>query len=465
MASDDGPPTKRPPGRSSNSEARRVPVDAVTKPSPTSQPSSEPELYVDATGSSEGWVPSIGDSFASTYRIQRTLGEGAMGVVLLGRDIRLERDVAIKLIHPDYVASPEAHQRFLEEARAMARVRHENVVEIYAFDEYRGSPYFIMEYVPGMHVEAWMERRKGAPVSIDEAIGIIDQVCRGVAAIHRAGAVHRDLKWTNVLVGPAFRVCVADLGLARILDKPRKEARDTVSGTPAYMAPESVTGAVVPPGMHGRADVYSLAVMAYELLTGRLPYETDDAIEMMTAHVEGVPPPPSEVRADLPPAFDKVLLKAMAKEPAQRTPTADALRRELLQARQSVSAGTRGLRFIVADDDADFAALVSETLSFAFEGAEIVTVEDGARALAAVEQRPASLAVIDLDMPGLNGIELTAAFRATPNAEKMPILVATATGGAPDWRLLSALGADGFVVKPIDPMGLVALVRRTLGKK
>jgi serine/threonine-protein kinase len=205
--------------------------------------------------------------------------------------------------------------------------------------------------------------------------------------------------------------------------------------------------------------------MAYELLTGRLPYETDDAIEMMTAHVDGTPPTPSEVRADLPPAFDRVLLKAMAKEPSQRTASADAFRRELLAARQSVSAGTRGLRFVVADDDADFAALVSETLSFAFEGAEIVTVGNGALALAAVEKRPASLAVIDLDMPGLNGIELTAAFRATPNAEKMPILVATATGGAPDWRLLQALGADGFVVKPIDPMALVALVRRTLGQK
>ncbi|MBN8617086.1 MAG: protein kinase [Deltaproteobacteria bacterium] len=440
--------------------AHTGPMSSKPKP-PSTPPGSEPELSM----SSFGWVPSVGEIFAGTYRVQRNLGEGAMGVVLLGRDVRLERDVAIKLIHPDYVASPEAHQRFLEEARAMARVRHENVVEIYAFDEYRSSPYFIMEYVPGMHVEAWMEQRKGSPVAIDEAIGIIDQVCRGVSAIHKAGAVHRDLKWTNVLIGPAFRVCVADLGLARILDKPRKEARDTVSGTPAYMAPESVTGAVVPPGMHGRADVYSLAVMAYELLTGRLPYETDDAIEMMTAHVDGTPPTPSEIRADLPPAFDRVLLKAMAKDPTQRTASADAFRRELLSARQSVSAGSRGLRFIVADDDEDFASLVSETLSFAFPGADVVKVDNGASALGAVEQRAASLAVIDLDMPGLNGIELTAAFRATPNAEKMPILVATATGGAPDWRLLQALGADGFVVKPIDPMALVALVRRTLGQK
>jgi serine/threonine-protein kinase len=217
--------------------------------------------------------------------------------------------------------------------------------------------------------------------------------------------------------------------------------------------------------MDSRADVYSLAVMSYELLTGRLPYETDDAVEMMTAHVDGTPPTPSEIRADLPREFDRVLLKAMEKDPAKRTASADAFRRDLLAARQSVSSSTRGLRFVVADDDADFAALVTEILSFAFDGAEIVTVENGTLALEAVEQRPASLAVIDLDMPGLNGIELTAAFRATPNAEKMPILVATATGGAPDWRLLQALGADGFVVKPIDAMALVALVRRTLGRK
>lgn len=448
LMSSDHLPTRRPSGRSTRRGAAP----------------SEPEIETSSEGG-PGWVPAVGEHFGGTYRILKNLGEGAMGVVLLGRDVRLERDVAIKLIHPDYVASPEAHQRFLEEARAMARVRHENVVEIFAFDEYKGSPYFVMEYVPGMHVAAWIEKRNGAPVSIDEAIGIIDQVCRGVAAIHKAGAVHRDLKWTNVLIGPAFRVCVADLGLARILDRPRKEARDTVSGTPAYMAPESVTGAVVPSGMHGRADVYSLAVMAYELLTGRLPFESEDAIEMMTAHVEGEPPVPSEIRADLPPAFDEVLLRAMAKDPAERTPSADAFRRALLQARQAVSTGKRGLRFLVADDDEDFADLVAETLAFAFEGAEIVKVDNGASALAAVEQRKASLAVIDLDMPGLNGIELTAAFRATPNAEKMPILVATATGGAPDWRLLQALGADGFLVKPIDPMALVALVRRTLDKR
>lgn len=406
--------------------------------------------------------PSPGELIAGTYRITGNLGEGAMGVVVLARDEGLERDVAIKLIHPDYVASDEARRRFVGEARTMARVRHENVVEIYAFGEHEGSPYFVMEYVPGTTVDAW--RREQATLSIDEAIGVLDQVCRGVSTIHKAGAVHRDLKPTNVLVGPAFRVAVADLGLAKVLDRPRLHDRDTVSGTPAYMAPEIVRGAPVPANLQHVADVYSLGVMAFELLTGRLPFETDDAVEMMTRHARDQPPLPSELRADLPAGFDAVLMRAMEKDPARRTLSAEALRRELSEARESASLAASPKRLLVADDDEDFAALVRETLEWAFPGAEIVEVRDGDAALRELDRRPAALAVVDLDMPGLNGIELTAALRAAPKSERMPILVVTATGGAPDWRLLSSLGADGFLVKPIDPMALVALARRTLEK-
>ena len=410
------------------------------------------------------WIPTPGEMFASTYRLTRMLGEGAMGVVFLARDVRLERDVAIKLIHPDYVSSPESHQRFLEEARAMARVRHPNVVEIYAFDERDGAPYFVMEYVPGMHVEAWLEKRKGTPLSIDEAVGILDQVCRGMSAIHRAGTIHRDLKWTNVLIGPAFRVAVADLGLARLLDRPRHDSSGTVSGTPAYMAPEIVLGSAVPLGMHDRADVYSLAVMTYELLTGRLPFETDDATEMMTLHVEKEAVPPSEIRPDLPSAFDAVILRALIKDPARRTISADAFRRELLEARESASQAVGGLRMLIADDDPAFAALVAETLAFAFPGADLVVASDGLAALAAVDEKPFALAVVDLDMPQLNGIELTAALQGNPLSENMPIIVATASGGAPDWRLLQSLGASGFLVKPIDANALVAMARGVIAR-
>ncbi len=399
-----------------------------------------------------------------TYRLVRTLGEGAMGMVYLGRDLRLERDVAIKFIQPDHVRSPGAHARFLMEARTMARVRHVNVVEIYAYGELFGAPYFVMEYVPGDTVDGWLRMRQRRPLSVDEAIGILDQVCRGVTAIHRAGAVHRDLKPSNVLIGPAFRVCVTDLGMARVLDHVREDPSDTVSGTPAYMAPEVVLGTPLAPELEARADVYSLGVMAFELFTGRLPFEHDDSTAMMLAHVDDPPPVPSELRHDVPAAFDRVILSALEKRPEARTASAEAFQRALLEARESASGPGGARSILIADDDPDFRALASATLRTAFPDAEVIGVADGSEALALMERRPASLAIIDLDMPHMNGVELTAAFRATPRLEKMPILVVTATGGAPDWRLLQSLGADGFIVKPIDPVSLIALARRTLDR-
>jgi serine/threonine-protein kinase len=397
------------------------------------------------------------------YSLERQLAEGAMGVVFVGRDRRLERDVAIKFIQPDLVRSPDSHERFLREARTMARVHHVNVVEIYAYGEYLGSPYFVMEYVPGTTVDEWMKINARPHLAVDEAIGILDQICRGVAAIHEAGAVHRDLKPTNVLVGPAFRVCVTDLGLAKVLDKPiRDENKDTVSGTPAYMAPEVILGTPLPAELESQADVYSLGVLAFELFTGRLPFEHRDPTRMMLAHVDDAPPAPSELREDLPSAFDAAILAALEKDPMKRTQGASAFRRALLEAREHASLKKRALRFIVADDDEDFRALVAETLRYTFEGAKIDLFANGEQALAAAERTGASLAIVDLDMPGMNGLELTAAFRATPQLRKTPILVVTATGGAPDWRLLSTIGADGFLVKPIDPVSLIALVRRTV---
>ena len=399
-----------------------------------------------------------------TYELVEPLGEGAMGVVYLGRDVRLERDVAIKFIQPELVRSDEAHARFLLEARTMARIHHLNVVEIYAYGEFRCAPYFVMEYVPGETVGDWMKTHGRPYLSVDEAIGILDQTCRGLAAIHDAGAVHGDLKPTNVLIGTAFRVCVMDLGLARVLDRTVDVDKDTVSGTPAYMAPEVVVGAALDPALESQSDVYALGVMAFEMVTGRLPFIHDSPTEMMLAHVNEPPPTPSEFRHDLPPAFDEVILDALAKHPEQRTAGAEAFRRALLQARESVSAKASTLRILIADDDDDFRELVEETLSFAFEGAEFISVPDGETAVREAEARGVSLAVVDLDMPGMNGVEVTAAFRATPRLAETPILVVTATGGAPDWRLLQSLGADGFVVKPIDPVSLIALARRTLGQ-
>ncbi|MDH5675831.1 MAG: protein kinase [Myxococcales bacterium] len=404
--------------------------------------------------------PRAGELIDGTYRVIGPLGQGGMGTVLLAVDERLERDVAIKLIRPSYAATDNARRRFLIEARAMARVRHENVIEIYTFGEIDDAPYFVMEYVPGTSVGDWLDElmmREKLP-TIDEALGYLDQICRGVAAIHVSGSVHGDLKPSNILLGPSSRVAIADMGLSRLFDRSSGEPGDhPMAGTPGYIAPEYAR-TDLPPHILQRSDVYSLGVLAYEMLTGSPPFDIKSAADMLAAH-HSTPEPPSSRRPELTRAFDAPILEALESDPVNRTASVEELRRALLRARESLDASHAGLRILVADDDDDFRQLARETLDYGFPGAQIELVSDGKAALVAADAQPMDLAVIDLDMPGLNGVELTAALR---ERHDMPIIVCTAAGGAPDWKLLSAIGADGFLVKPIDPFAFVALARKML---
>jgi serine/threonine-protein kinase len=435
----------------------------AVQPAPTPQtPAAVAPAQKDKLPPWEG--PPGGTVIDNAYRVVGPLGQGGMGMVVLALDERLQREVAIKLIRPAYVANQKARDRFLIEARAMARVRHENVVEIFAFGEIKGSPYFVMEYIPGSNLANWLDDlivEEKLP-AIDEALGYLDQMCRGLAAIHTSGAVHGDLKPSNILLGPASRVAIADLGLSRLFDTSGRIGEHPMAGTPAYLAPE-FSRSDLPPHLHQRSDIYALGVIAYEMLTGEPPYDIITTHDMLKAHREP-PPLPSRVRPELGTAFDHALLGALSIDPVNRTASADDLRKQLLRARESISASgqTTEVRILVADDDRNFRELARETLAFGFPGARIETVKDGEAALAAIDREPAALCVIDLDMPGMNGVELTAALRAN---HSVPIVVCTASGGAPDWRLLSSLGADGFLVKPIDPYALIALARKMLQKR
>ncbi len=396
-----------------------------------------------------------------TYRVDRVIGRGGMGVVLLALDERLAREVAIKVVAPDRVTNDKARENFLGEARAMASVRHENVVQLYAFGHYEGLPYFVMEYVPGTDLGSWLDERaeRGQSPSVDETLGILDQLCRGLAAIHARGVIHADVKPGNVLIGPAFRVAVTDFGLVRALGE--KDASELVVGTPAYIAPEVVYSRA--PVFDPRVDVYAVGVIAYEMLTGRMPHTIEDVPTLFEVHQQRRPVvPPSELRPELPAALDAVVLRALERDAQARYETPEALRRALFRARGQL--GRRGVarRILVVDDDDDARALVAEPLRLAFPGSEIIEVHDGERALAHLERHGADLVVLDLDLPGLNGVELTAALRGVPHLEKVPILVVTGHGGSADWRVMQKFGADGFLMKPVDAYTLVALARRAL---
>ncbi|MFT5358903.1 MAG: serine/threonine protein kinase [Polyangiales bacterium] len=392
------------------------------------------------------------------YRVQKVIGYGGMGVVLLAHDDRLKRDVAIKVIEKALLGRAGARDRFIAEAQAMARVQHENVVQIFALGDHDGLPYFAMEYVPGTNLADCMAERDDSDASIDIVLGIIEQVGRGLDAIHRTGAVHADVKPGNVLIGHSHRIVLADFGLARKLG----EADDTglSVGTPSYLPPEFLSNEVT---IDGRADVYSLGVMTYEMITGRLPYKIETISEYRAVHREATPAlPPSYYRPDLSRGFDKAILQAISRDPEERQGTGGELAYELMSAREELRVSTPGYRIVIADDDEGFRRLAQATLEYAFPGSETVLVRDGEAALKELDLVRSDLAVIDLDMPGLNGIELTAAIRAKSEHGNLRILVVTAAGGATDWRLLQSLGADGFLVKPLQPLSLVATARRIL---
>jgi serine/threonine protein kinase len=404
--------------------------------------------------SSEGGLPAPGTIIDGVYRVVGPLGEGAMGVVLLAQDQRLGRQVAIKFLRTDL--DEEFRERFVAEARAMARVNHPNVVQIYAFGEYHGAPYFVMEFVDGRTLEDWMA--KSSP-DLDLALHVLAGICDGVAAIHAAKTVHRDLKPTNILLDAELRPRIADLGLAVLCRQDVKGRRDIV-GTPAYMAPEVALSDTVDLALRFRIDVYSLGCIAYELVTGRPPFVGGKGVTAtLLQHMSEEVRPPSAVRDGGSAALDGAILRALAKAPAERTPTVEALRRDLAAARK----GTREpARILIADDDEDFRSTMATVLERAFPGAEIECVPDGRRALEAFERKRPSVVLLDLHMPDMDGMQVTERLRARDPGAAIPIIVLTASGGPSEWKQLAALGADRFLVKPVVPSDVILMVRRCM---
>ncbi len=408
--------------------------------------------------------PDVGAIIHGVYRVLKPLAAGGMGVVVVARDEQLERDVAIKFVRPELLDCAGLRARFVSEARAMARVAHPNVVQIYAFGEHRDAPYFVMELVEGRTVQTLLREWKegGAPIDQTLALRMLDDMCKGVTAIHAAGTVHRDLKPSNLLLDAKGDLRLTDFGVADLLQRVGPDGEREVVGTPEYMAPEIVAGDDVAPELAYRVDVYSLGCLAFELLTGTPPFIGEETVERMIAHVVHDVPRPSERRPGLTTDFDDVVLRALEKDPAKRTPTAEAFRRGLLAASAQTS---EPVRILVADDDEDFRHLLSVSLEREFPGVEVECVADGRAALAAFDAQQHSVAIIDLQMPGLDGLELTGQLRARDEARAVPIIVITASGGASEWKRLSALGADGFLVKPFNVKDVVTLVRRALGDR
>jgi eukaryotic-like serine/threonine-protein kinase len=270
----------------------------------------------------------VGVTIDGKYRIDALVGRGGMGAVYRARDTGLERDVAVKVVRGDLVASPEARERFKREAQLAARLHHPSIVTVFDYGTLPdGSAYLVMEYVRGEDLRARLMR---GTLDWKDAVRLLAAVADGVDAAHREQILHRDLKPENVLLpesgGPPK---VLDFGVAKMMAS--GDSRGTVTsgativGTPAYMAPEQLRGEAV----DRRTDVYSLAVMAYEMLTGRLPFGAGTFVEVAVRQQADEPPLDA---ASLPDRMAGVLRRALSFQPTRRPETAMAFAAELRQA-------------------------------------------------------------------------------------------------------------------------------------
>ena len=262
------------------------------------------------------------------YELGEAIGIGGMAEVFRGRDVRLGRDVAVKVLRADLAREPAFQGRFRREAQAAAGLNAPCIVSVFDTGESDGVPYIVMEYVEGRTLRDVLQSE--GRLLPQRALEVVADVCAALDVAHAAGIVHRDIKPGNVMLTPRGEVKVMDFGIARAAADSSTTATQTaaVMGTAAYLSPEQARGENV----DHRSDIYSTGCMLYELVTGAPPFTGDSPVAVAYQHVREEPTPPSAYDETLPPAVDAVVLKAMAKRPAQRYQSADEMREDLLRA-------------------------------------------------------------------------------------------------------------------------------------
>jgi serine/threonine protein kinase len=283
------------------------------------------------------------------YEIQALLGAGGMASVYRGFDRNLRRPVAIKVL-PDLAAQPDFSARFLQEARLIAGLRHPNIVQVYDFGQHDGLSYMVQELLSGPTLQQWMHdlAARGERPSRDDVLSIVGQLASALDTAHAAGIIHRDVKPANIMIrglgtgdwglgtinpssqspSSSPQVVLTDFGIAKNSQLPALTQAGVVIGTPDYLSPEQAKGLPVRPS----SDIYSLGVVLYELLAGRLPFVGSTPLGVAMSHIQDTPPPLRSLRPDLPAAVDALVQQALSKDPSARFHTAGALAHALAQA-------------------------------------------------------------------------------------------------------------------------------------
>lgn len=276
-----------------------------------------------------------GITFAGRYRIIEELGRGGMGKVYKVHDTKIDEKIALKLIKPELAKDKKTIERFSNELKLARKIRHKNVCQMFDIGEDVETPFITMEYVAGEDLRSLIRRIGQLPIA--KSITIAKEICAGLAEAHRLGVVHRDLKSDNIMIDRNGHVRIMDFGIARSLEAKKMTGMGVMIGTPEYMSPEQVEGKEADP----RSDIYSLGIILYEMLTGRLPFDGETPFTIGVKHKNEIPKHPKKINPNLPDDLSCVILRCLEKSKENRYQNADEVYTEFINIEKGMPSGER----------------------------------------------------------------------------------------------------------------------------